>query len=64
MKEAGKKLPYLFGYQCGTGLYEKNLPVCEDYFRYYDTQNLLPKDFEETLNKTLNEKLGERAPRH
>ncbi len=64
MKEAGKKLPYLFGYYCGTGLYEKNLPVCEDYFRYYDTQNLLPKDFEEALNKTLNEKLGERAPRH
>lgn len=60
MKESGEKLPLLFRYYCSTGLYEKNLPMCEKYFGYYDGCNLLPEDFEEALKQELKEKSGER----
>ena len=63
MKASGVKLPLLFEYYCGTGLYERNLPLCENYFKYYDERNLLPEEFEEALQKALKENIGERAPK-
>lgn len=63
MKASGGKLPLLFEYYCGTGLYEHNLPLCENYFKYYDERNLLPEEFEEALQKALKENIGERAPK-
>lgn len=63
MKKSGEVLPFLFEYYCGTGLYERNLALCENYFGYYDSCNLLPEDFEEALKLALNQILGERAPK-
>lgn len=63
MEKEGRKLPKLFEYYKETGLYEDNLSKCEDYFHYYDENNLIPEEFEVTLNEKLREKLGKRAPR-
>jgi hypothetical protein len=63
MKQSGLKLPALFEYYVGLGLYEANLAKCEDYYKYYDEENLLPAELEECLIKTLKIRLGERSPR-
>lgn len=52
----GKELPYLFRYYQTLGLYEQNLPVCEDYFRYYDHENLLPTQFETVFAEELKKR--------
>jgi hypothetical protein len=63
MKQSGLKIPALFEYYVGLGLYEANLAKCEDYYKYYDEENLLPAELEECLIKTLKIRLGERSPR-
>lgn len=51
-----KELPYLLQYYRGLGLYESTLPVCENYFHYYDHENLLPKHFETVFVEELKKR--------
>lgn len=52
----GKELPCLFEYYKNLGLYEKNLPSCEAYFKYYDHKNLLPEEFEKGFMEELKKR--------
>lgn len=51
-----KELPFLFSHYKELGLYEKNLPVCESYFQYYDHENLLPEQFEAEFTAELKKR--------
>lgn len=51
-----KELPYLFKRYKELGCYEENLPVCENYFGYYDHENLLPEAFEEKFMAELKKR--------
>lgn len=53
---ADRKLPCLFEHYKKLGLYEKTLPVCEDFFRYYDHENLLPEEFERVFKEELKKR--------
>ncbi len=50
------ELPFLFAFYKSTGLYEKNLATCEQYYSYYDHENLLPESFEKDFCAKLQEK--------
>lgn len=52
----GKELPYLFKRYKELGCYEESLPVCENYFHYYDHENLLPEAFEEKFLAELKKR--------
>lgn len=51
-----KELPYLFKRYQELGCYEANLPACENYFRYYDHENLLPEVFEKKFVAELKKR--------
>lgn len=51
-----ENFPYLFRHYLDTGLYEKTLPYCRDYFSYYDKEHLIPKWLEPVFIQKLREK--------
>ncbi len=46
---SGSKLPYLFEKYKELGLYEKNLPECDSYFNFFDSEHLIPDRFLDKL---------------
>lgn len=41
----GDRLPYLFERYKESGMYEKHLPVCEEYFTFFDNEHLIPEKY-------------------